>query len=336
MLVRQVSAMMFRRSVLVLATLFSAWLPLAAQAGRLVLFDPPGSFGTWPTATAKGWITGSFSDLMGAVSHGFVRDPQGQFTTFDLLPYDINYGQGTAPMAVNAAGTVAGFYLNQDGGWSGFTRDAQGQVQTFGVPGALWTQAIAMDDTGRIAGNYGNGTNDVHAFIRAPDGSFTTFDVGLATAVMGLDAQGNICGWWAGDDQVTHGFLRSADGVVTRFDVPGGVTVPYAIDQGQVVGSVGGGAFLRGTDGSITPIQPPGSIVVFATGIKGGTVAGYFYTGVNQMHGFERTPQGTYKVFDARPDAGATTQTTGIGAQRSVTGVYTDPKGRQHGFFGRP
>ena len=68
-----------------------------------------------------------------------------------------------------------------------------------------------------------------HGFVRAPDGTITTFDVpgagtgpGQGTVPETINASGAITGWDIDANDVSHGFLRAPDGTISAtFDVPG-------------------------------------------------------------------------------------------------------------------
>jgi hypothetical protein len=68
-----------------------------------------------------------------------------------------------------------------------------------------------------------------HGFVRAPGGTFTTFDVpGAGTAAnqgtfpSGINDAGAVTGNYTDADNVNHGFVRDANGnSFTVFDAPG-------------------------------------------------------------------------------------------------------------------
>ena len=67
--------------------------------------------------------------------------------------------------------------------------------------------------------------------MRAPDGTFTTFDApGAGTGLFqgtnpfSINPAGAIAGYTLDASNVNHGFLRARDGTITTFDAPGATT----------------------------------------------------------------------------------------------------------------
>src|SRR5450631_3912194 len=88
-------------------------LQTSAQS-QIITFDAPGA-GTGPgqgtflqtnpgTINPAGAITGFYCDAINC--HGFLRAPDGTFTTFDA-PDDVG---GTYPACINPAGAITGYY----------------------------------------------------------------------------------------------------------------------------------------------------------------------------------------------------------------------------------
>ena len=116
-----------------------------------------------------------------------------------------------------------------------------------------------------IAGFY-TSANHYHGFLRATDGTFTTFDVPGATNTNpnSINPSGTVTGDYF--ENGYHGFLRGADGTFTTFDPPGSTrTFPNSINPaGAVTGFYKDAngvqhGFLRGADGTFTTFDPPGS-----------------------------------------------------------------------------
>jgi hypothetical protein len=70
------------------------------------------------------------------VHRGFVRAPSDALTTFDVSAAGTGIYQGTEAYAINAAGTITGFYIDANGVSHGFVRVAFGSITTFDTPGA--------------------------------------------------------------------------------------------------------------------------------------------------------------------------------------------------------
>jgi chitodextrinase len=88
-----------QRGTAVLAALFLGGVQTAAAKATITVFDVPNAVGTFASAIGTdGSVTGYWLDASYNY-HGFVRAPDGTFTTFDpkgsvsTLPYGIN-GKG--------------------------------------------------------------------------------------------------------------------------------------------------------------------------------------------------------------------------------------------------
>jgi hypothetical protein len=146
--------------------------------------------------------------------------------------------------------------------------------------------------------------------------TIVSFDVpaanGNPTVPIGVNLRGNITGWYFDATGVGHGFLRSADGTITTFDAPGAGTNPNTF----------GGTFSNGIN------------------VKG-SVAGYVNDANGVSHGFVRTSDGKFTMFDApgadlNPADERGTIFTGINDLGAVSGSYFDSTGLAHGFLLKP
>jgi hypothetical protein len=102
------------------------------------------------------------------------------------------------------------------------------------------TQALGINPAGAIMGIYtdanpGDHGAGNHGFLRARDGTFTTFNPPgpiniFAPTSFGPDLYinpaGAITGSFNDGFNINHGFLRVSDGTLTTFDVPGAGTGP--------------------------------------------------------------------------------------------------------------
>jgi hypothetical protein len=143
------------------------------------------------------------------------------------------------------------------------------------------TFAYANNDRGVIVDFYTDPQVVPHAFLRTPEGRFTSFNVpgdgegaGLnqgTVAYAGNDL-GVIAGQFEDAQNIYHGFVREPDGKITPFDAPGAGkaanqgTLAWSLNlQGATAGVyIDGGStehgFVRSLDGMVTTIDPPGSI----------------------------------------------------------------------------
>jgi hypothetical protein len=206
---------------------------LRAPDGAVTAVDVPGAgtgafqgtaFCAVDCINPKGAIAGSYYDANN-VGHGFVRAPDGIITTFDISAAGTGAFQGTYPGGINPKGVIAGVYTDTNNVNHGFVRAPDGTITTFDVPdagtganqGTLPTGFLGINPKGTITGGYVDANNVNHGFVRAPDGTITTFDVpdagtgaGQGTSPLGINAEGAITGYYIDASNVGHGFLRTA------------------------------------------------------------------------------------------------------------------------------
>ena len=316
-----------------------------------------------------GAITGFTRDA-GNVRHGFLRARDGAFTMFDAPGAGTSPGQGTRAYSINPGGAIAGWYSDASGVVHGYLRARDGSFTTFDVPGAggagtgpyPGTLASFINPAGAITGLYTDANYAAHGFVRAPDGTITTFDAPGAgtgsgegtfveTPTGGINPAGEITG--DSCDAVTcHGFLRTPDGTITTFDPPGstltngnGINPAGAITGNDVdAGGVFHG-YLRSPDGSFTIFDAPGAGTAANQGTGGfginpaGVITGFYIDTNNAMHGFVRAKHGDITTFDA-PGAGTGasqgTEPLANNPAGAVTGFYIDADNVFHGFLRTP
>jgi hypothetical protein len=327
----------FRNSIVGVLLAFTA--SGAQAGSPFVTFDAPGAstqagYGTFPAAiNGKNVITGQYIDSS-VVYHGFIGIASGTLTTFDAPGAGTSSNQGTVPTAINLSGTVTGNYIDNhshgfvrmgDGSFEtfsvgtdtnpvgindrgvvvgradsiGFLRRVTGLIKTFSVAGATGTLPSAINNNGVIAGYYYDSSNLTHGFIRAHEGTMTTFDVP------------------GGFDHVTVTGINSA---------------------GDVVGTANNNsaylAFVRKHDGSFAVFNPSGCPEAFGAGISfDGTVVGNCYiNGEFFYYGFTRKPDGTMTTYSA-PGAGAFGNfPMSVAADGKSIGYFTDSGDVYHGY----
>jgi len=192
---------------------------------------------------------------------------------------------------------------------------------------------VSMNSAGTIAGGFVTAERRSHPFIRARNGTITTFDVDGAqvTFVNDINSAGTITGSYAEVNTETignRGYLRAADGSITKFDVPGAYdTAPMAINPaGTIVGSYNylgdlyrDFAFLRSADGTILTFTVPGSTSQnIPTDINAlGAITGrYRETTASPFAGFIREPDGSITTFKV----GSDTEPVAINSKGDVAG----------------
>ena len=284
------------------------------------------------------------------------------FTTFDVPSSTL-----TEPAAINAWGAITGSYgASGTLGNRGFLRRPGGVVFTFDVPEysgrdhVVGTTAInALDQI--IGYVLDLNVNRYHSFLRQPDGTFATLEVGGPCPVSGaktrysrsaflmvpiqsfdgdipvtINNKGQIAGIY-GQLGCHYSFLRQRDGTTIRIEVPthaepGPQTLAQAMNsRGQVTGyyladnhNLQG--FLWEPNGTITTFGPPDSNVL-PTAITGrGEIAGSL-----DGHGFLRQPDGTISTFD--PADSISTYPVAMNARGQISGYYSDMSLAYHGFL---
>jgi predicted membrane protein len=103
---------------------------------------------------------------------------------------------------------------------------------TFDVPSAgtfagQGTYVDGISTAGAISGTYADSNDLYHGFVRAADGTITTFDAPGAdqgTFPNGASPAGAIMGYELDASWLLHGFVRAADGTITTFEAPGAGT----------------------------------------------------------------------------------------------------------------
>jgi hypothetical protein len=284
-----------------------------------------------------GAVTGYYLDANN-VYHGFLRSPEGEFTTFDSPGADTKAGDfnGTLPNAINDAGAITGAYYDANSVGHGFLRTPEGRFVTFDPSGSQFTNPVAINLEGAVVGYYLNQNGVYNAFLRRPDGTFATWngpagcDTSPATGCFGSAAFNiNAVGTAVGGSQdnsgnfVDDGLIRIPDGALQYYNVPDAGT---GLDQGtncpgcsvglNLLGAIAGyyidtnyvvHVYLRSPTGGFTTFLPlgagPQGVNCYADCPIGlndwGGITGIYLDANNVYHGFLRTPAATLTTFDA-------------------------------------
>jgi hypothetical protein len=172
----------------------------------------------------------------------------GQYTTASFMPGFIRTGANSyitinAPsgpnvvdaQGINNSGLVAGSYLGNDGQEHGFLANQFGAINNsvIGVavadptipsvprePGAtfVFSQLLGINDSGIVAGYYGDSTTSQHGFLYDSNtGRYTflddpaeAFDNGVeVTQITGINNAGDLPGFYSDANGVFHGFIAT-------------------------------------------------------------------------------------------------------------------------------
>jgi Bacterial Ig-like domain (group 3) len=296
---------------------------LRSTDGTITEFEAPLVNGLANKATvpigfdAAGDLVGVYGDATGR-AHGFFRTASGVVSSIDvpssIVPSHKVLGDSmeatgeTIPTFVDAAGDVAGIYLDVNKTPYGFLLPAGGSITTFEAaslsgkssennPGTYY---VTVNPTGGVAGTYLDASNGYHGFVRSQDGTIVTIDApgagtgaGLGTAVTAIDGSGNVGGLYLDANKVVHGFVRTASGTFSTFDAPA----------------------ARSGNGQSPGIFPFSYPLQFDAA---GDLAGVYLDAEDVAYGFVRSANGTITTF-AAPDA-APTPTVLKRAIRRLTG----------------
>jgi hypothetical protein len=270
-----------------------------------------------------GVITGGYIDGDHEVFHGYIRTPDGKYTSFDAPQAGPDVSQGTFGYNINDSETISGVYSDSSNVSHIFLRSPDGKFTTFDVPGATGIGTpdfYGLSPRGTIAGSYTNDTFDnfeTHGYVRTPDGTYTTFDdpnAGGHISCIGGGRGGRRCT----TSQVTSPFSINSEG-----DVAGN----YNDANGEFHG------FVRTRDNKFTTYDVPGSSnTSILSNNRAGAITGYYLDSTSPYgHGFVRTASGKTIKFDA-PGATLGTVGSGINAAGWVTGTYLDGDFVSHGY----
>ncbi len=256
------------------------------------------------------------------------------FTTINATGAGTGAEQGTAVSAVDAAGDIAGIYVDTNNALHCFVLPAGGSIANCDVSGAgssvgQGTFPTTINSSGVVAGSYVDASGISHGFVRAVNGTITPFNAPGAsqaknrgTTVVSINDAGVIIGTYTTGTYSTnsayYGFMRSADGLTyTAINDP----------------SAGTNQDANGKKQGTTPVAMNAS----------GAISGYYIDSTSVQHGFVRSASGTYTAIDPTgvgtcvnhnngSNFGGTTA-SGIDAAGDVVGTYLDTSCAQHGFI---
>lgn len=338
---------------------FSLWptLSVHAQGGgpTFTTFEAPGAGMNMLQGTTGAGINAA-GDIAGVyitapngstpnLAHGFVRiAATGAITDFDAPGAGTAKNEGTLAFGIDTAGDVAGMYADSNDAYHGFVRTATtGVITPFDAPGAptairhRGTVPFGMNAGGDITGQWVDASAVRHGFMRAANGTMSSFDAPGAgssstdgTVPLSIASTGNITGYYKDAGGTFHGFIRAAsNGVITAsIDAPGASsgpsgkisftgTLPTSIDTaGDIAGIYADSnglyhGFIRAANGTFTaPIDAPGATkgglfpgTLPASMNDSGVIAGVYEDAAGLDHGFVRAADGTFTAPLDAPNA---------------------------------
>jgi hypothetical protein len=282
---------------------------------------------------------------------GFLRAASGKITPIKPM----GAVTLTTAQAINAAGTIVGFYFNASSQLRGFLLRQNGSLTTFALPPGAGNvfSASAINAKGAVTGYYFTGTLQSFrflGFLRETDGTLISIAVpGAKASTMpsGINAAGTIVGTYRASGG-SRGFVRTADGTLSTLDTAGALDtfVTSINDAGTIAGSYvddknASHGFLRIADGTITTYEVPATGTILEIRVVGidpsGNVVGNAdvgHVGGNKNGAFLRSTDGTITFIEV-PGA-ESTFVSGIDSQCVIAGDYTGSNSTEHGFLRLP
>jgi probable HAF family extracellular repeat protein len=215
-------------------------------------------------------------------------------------------------------------------------------VQSPGDP--AFTQLLGVNNTGMIAGYFGDGTTvPNNGFTLVLPNTFTSenFPGSVQTQVVGINSSGITVGFYVDAAGNNFGFVDNG-GTFTSVMNPstsGTVNQLLGINSSGVAAgfftdSAGNAHGYLFQGGLFTSVNLPASfhaVSVTVTGINnGGTVVGFYTDSSGNTHGFLDNA-GTFTSFD--DPSGSDTMFLGINDGGFVVGSYVDAGGETHGLL---
>lgn len=254
-----------------------------------------------------------------------------------FVSFQVPQAISTRPTAINSAGDVAGAYLDSSYHVHGFVRLADGTLKTFSaVSRQNPTYPTQINDKGEIAGVFYIG--DIpRGFLRNPNGNLKVIEAPGTdrTFVTGLNNNGLITGYALVDQNTYRGFTREPNGTFALFNAIEGASKTQSLvinDTGTVAGFYSANNFthffIRTAAGDTTTFDVTTDLYGNVRAINpDGTVAG-----ASGDLAFVRAPNGHLVTFELKPHKGYTVP-TGMNADGTVSGYYSDRKLHVHGFL---
>lgn len=130
-----------------------------------------------------------------SANEAWIWDPSSQSYSFFAVPGSAQ--NTTYPGLLNDKEQVVGQYQDTSGVWHGFLKEGE-TYTTIDPPDSTYTYALGINNSGIIAGYFGNLFGGSEGFVRTSDGVFTVVDFpgALETQIDGINDRGDICGVW--------------------------------------------------------------------------------------------------------------------------------------------
>ena len=220
---------------------FGSSLLSVAWAQTYQTFDPPKSTYTAPSViTQEGQVLGVYYNN-GPNLLGFVRSPEGKYTTF---AFPDALGSLFSLSGLDAQGTIVGTYtippVDRYTVFLPFERKSDGKLTTIKIPKScvdpadcIGNYGLGINNSGTILGQYEDDNFLDAGFIVAANGKLTSFKVPSESIAdknygthpasnRGINKSGAITGsYTATADGTSRGFVRAPNGNSQHFRFPG-------------------------------------------------------------------------------------------------------------------
>ncbi len=137
-----------------------------------------------------------------------------------------NYCSGTQPRQVSANGSIIGSFVDPHGIESGFFYPpSSAPLVTLTISPGVGALPASINASGTIVGSA-----DTHSFLRASDGTYTTFDPpgAASSSAVCINANGIVVGNFVDNGSISHAYLRNSDGTFVILDAPGAGQSPIS------------------------------------------------------------------------------------------------------------
>ena len=266
----------------------------------------------------KGQIAGYFgSGAQGHPNKGYLLVPQnGGYSQGGYQNTNFPNSAQTQVTGVNEAGTLVGFWADQNGANFGWIKKPNGKFVNMNFPtqdnsSPAVNQLLGVNNSNTAVGFYNDAAGNSHGYFTNGSGSFKAIRV---------------------PSNVTS---DTAAAVNDRRDIAGFATTSDGTEEGFLI-----------ANGSFTPIMYPGSTTTQALGVNNSDeVVGVYTTGSGdnaQMFGFtwtnRQSPGQTNmtRVFQtvSDPNGQGTTTVNGVSSCGNIVGFYVDGNGNTDGMLG--
>ena len=300
-------------------------------------------------ALSAGWALTDLGTLGGANSVANGLNNAGQVVGYaeaaDGTPYPVMWSGGVAralgprpgrATALSSSGVAAGNLMSADGLRIDATLLAGGSAHDLGTFGGSFSLAVAVNDSGQVAGYARTADEKDHAFLATASGmvDLGTYG-GQYSYAYGLNASGLVVGSANDASGTPRCFLSTGGGLIDPGTLGGRFCNALAVnDAGQVTGnsatSAGiGHAFIYDSRGMVDLGTLGGSSSIGYAINRFGKVVGMARTAANEMHAFFH--DGT-RMIDLGTLGGTSSTATGVNASGRVVGHSTLANGSKQPF----